>query len=402
MQKEEFFHRTELAKRLSQTLMSADGSSGLFITGPRRTGKSTFIREDFIPAIGGPQGSHIVYVDLWADQDANPGDAIVAVIRSELLKFDSFILRAAKGVGIDKIKVGGLEMSLNQVGFGQGETLTTALTMLAIASKKSVVLIIDEAQHTQVTEEGRKALFALKAARDAMNATNGPGFRLFATGSNSDKLVSLVEDKDQAFYQAPLIALPHLGDDYLVWLRERLPVDPRPSIDALKRAFTACNYRPEPLRAVLREIGLDFDLHPNEVDARFEAMMAASLTRTKSHFFQQVNGLNPLESAVLKTMASQGKNFAPYTKDAFSSYKAFILANTGEVAQDINQSSVQMALERLRSDKFIWRAGRGAYLIEDSQHLDWLGEALVQAQADVARARTELQARASKVVPTNF
>jgi predicted AAA+ superfamily ATPase len=49
MQRTEVFHREELAKRLADDLMSEDGASGLFITGPRRTAKSTFIREDLIP-----------------------------------------------------------------------------------------------------------------------------------------------------------------------------------------------------------------------------------------------------------------------------------------------------------------------------------------------------------------
>ena len=112
MQKTEFFHRDGLARRLAGELMSADGSSGLFVTGPRRTGKSTFIREDLIPILSKAQGSQVVYADLWEDRSADPGDVIVAAIRAELMKFDSLIIRAAKG-----------------------ETLTKALNMLAVASK---------------------------------------------------------------------------------------------------------------------------------------------------------------------------------------------------------------------------------------------------------------------------
>ena len=393
----EIFHREELAKRLAAQLMSEDGASGLFITGPRRTGKSTFIREDLIPVLGGVYATQVVYADLWEDRAANPGDVIAAAIRAELLKFSGFILKAAKGVGLDKIKVGGLEMSLDHIGIGKGETLTKALTMLSAASKKPISLIIDEAQHTQATEEGRQALYALKAARDAMNSSTGRGFRLLATGSSSDKLTSLVEDKDQAFYQAPLMPLPTLDIGYVKWFRDRQGFEPKPSLDAMFRAFVGCNHRPEPLRAVFRELNLKTGVGPQEIDQLFSEMVAASLKRAKENFLQQVNGLNPLDVAVLKVMARDEKSFAPYSKDSVADYKAFVMVATGDVLgdglDDVNPSSVQQALKRLRAEKFVWRAGRGAYLIEDTQHAIWIKDVISEEAAKFRSARKLINAR---------
>jgi len=395
MQRPEVFHREELAKRLAGELMSEDGASGLFITGPRRTGKSTFIREDLIPVLSDAHGSQVVYADLWEDRAANPGDVIVAAIRSELLKFSGFISKAAKGVGLDKIKVGGLEMTLDHIGIGKGETLTKALTMLSEASKKPVTLIIDEAQHTQATEEGRQALYALKAARDAMNASTGRGFRLLATGSSSDKLASLVEDKDQAFYQAPLIPLPTLEIDYVVWFRDRQRFEPKPSLNEMYHAFVDCNFRPEPLRAVFKELKFKTGVDAKDIDRVFSEMVAASLKRAKESFLQQVNGLNPLDAAVLKIMARDDKGFVPYSKTSFTDYKAFVFAATGELPNDVTQSAVQQALERLRAEKFVWRAGRGAYLIEDTQHSTWIKEVIGQETEDFESARKQINAQAA-------
>lgn len=393
MQRPEVFHREELAKRLADDLMSEDGASGLFITGPRRTGKSTFIREDLISVLEDGYACEVVYVDLWEDRAANPGDVIVAAIRARLLQYDSFILRAAKGAGLDKIKVGGLEMTLDNIGIGKGETLSKALTMLCAASKKPLTLIIDEAQHTQVTEEGRQALYALKAARDSMNSTAGAGFRLLATGSSSDKLASLVEDKDQAFYQAPLMQLPTLGPDYLVWFLNRQNFEPKPSLNVMIRAFDACNNRPEPLKAVFKALKLKTELTSASIDGVFEKMVADSLENAKANFLQQVNGLNPLDLTVLKIMARDDKKFSPYTKTSFADYQAFILAQTGDLPADVSQSSVQQALERLRAEKFVWRAGRGAYLIEDTQHTTWMKEVVAQGAGDIELARKEINAR---------
>ena len=390
MQQAEVFHRPDLAKRLANYLMSEDGSSGVFITGPRRTGKSTFIREDLIPLLHAVHATHVVYVDLWEDQTANPGEVIVDSIRGELLKFESFILKAAKEMGVSRTKVANLEVDLNAIGLGKGETLNKAMTVLAAAAKKPVTLIIDEAQHSQVTEQGRQALYAIKAARDAMNASTGPGFRLLATGSNSDKLATLVEDKDQAFYQAPLIPLPHLGKEYLDWLRERLSLEIKPSREVLIKAFAMCNYRPEPSRAICRELALRLDLTPDSIDTEFEKTVQCVLAKTKANFFQHINGLNPLDAAVLKVMARDGKRFAPYTKQSFVDYKVFLLSIAGDTEVDINQSSVQQALERLRTEKFIWRAGRGAYFIEDPQQAVWLNEDTEQQASSLAQVRQQI------------
>jgi len=398
MQRIEVFHRQELLNRFAAEIMSSEGSSGLFVTAPRRTGKSTFIREDLIPTLSKLYDTQIVYADLWEDRATNPGLVIVEAIKSELLKFDGFSLRAAKGVGLDKIKVGGLEMSLENIGFGKGETLAKALTLLAAASKKSITLIIDEAQHSQVSDEGRQALYALKAARDALNASNGPGFRLLATGSSSDKLASLVEDKDQAFYQAPLVELPTLGLDYLTWYRNGQYFEPKPSVEAMERGFDACSHRPEPLRKVFQALRLTVGLSEETVDAHFLKKMDEALANAKANFMQQVNGLEPLDAAVLKVMAMDGKKFVPYSKISNINYQAFVLASTGSPAGEVTQSAIQLSLERLRNEKFVWKAGRGAYLIEDTQHTAWILEAVEQERDELDRAKREVQALAAAAI----
>ena len=374
MKKEAIFHRQDLAKRLADELVSEDGTSGLFVTAPRRTGKSTFIREDLIPVLKSVHGAEVVYADLWEDRAANPGDVIVGAIKTRLLEFDGLLMRAAKASGVDKIKLGGLELSLDRLGFGKGETLTKALRILAQASKKPLVMVIDEAQHTQSSEEGRQALYALKAARDALNAGDGPGFRLLATGSNTDKLATLVEDKDQAFYQAPLIALEPLGRAYLEWVRGRLAFDPKPSTDALERVFQMCSQRPEPLKKALRELAQSGPVDAASVDALFEQLMARNLARARAGFVQQVNGLSPLDGAVLKVMAREGARFSPYAKPSIDAYQGLIAALGADDAVRVDNSSVQQALERLRDLQMVWRSGRGAYAIEDSQHIGWLSE----------------------------
>ena len=165
-----------------------------------------------------------------------------------------------------------------------------------------------------------------------------------------------------------------MGEDYLAWLHERLKVEPKPSLPALSKAFAMCNHRPEPLRAIFRQLALNLDLRHQNIDEVFGLTVERALATEKENFFHCVNGLGPLDAAVLKVMARDGKGFAPYTKTSFVDYRALVLAVTGEIPTDVNQSTIQQALERLRAEKLIWRAGRGAYFIEDPQQAVWLNE----------------------------
>jgi hypothetical protein len=56
---------------------------------------------------------------------------------------------------------------------------------------------------------------------------------------------------------------------------------------------------------------------------------------------------------------------------------------------------VQQALERLRGDKFVWRAGRGSYLIEDPQHTVWIKEGFIVDPAMFEQARQVILAKAA-------
>ena len=65
------FRRPTLARSIADGLVGAgiqDFTSGLFLAAPRRTGKSTFLREDLIPECQ-LRGWLAVYVDLWADKE---------------------------------------------------------------------------------------------------------------------------------------------------------------------------------------------------------------------------------------------------------------------------------------------------------------------------------------------
>ena len=77
------FHRVELALDMTTRLLDLPATSavrsGLFLSAPRRTGKSTFLREDLMPALGNT-GALVLYVDLWRERDVDPGEVIVEAV----------------------------------------------------------------------------------------------------------------------------------------------------------------------------------------------------------------------------------------------------------------------------------------------------------------------------------
>ena len=165
------FHRTELAIELSSQLLnpplSSAVKSGLFLAAPRRTGKSTFLVADLVPALENA-GALVIYVDLWLDIDQEPAEviteAITAVIkgRKGVIKRLAEVLRSVDGISA----AGMLSVSVQGPGgLAANVSITDALLALSEDTKRMIVLVIDEAQHAITTVAGSKSLFSLKAAK---------------------------------------------------------------------------------------------------------------------------------------------------------------------------------------------------------------------------------------------
>ena len=246
------FKRTELANEVADKILftspTSASSSGLFLAAPRRTGKSTFLREDLRPQLEA-KGALVLYVDLWENRQTDPGDAIVNAIRTELAKHDGVIKRLVKSTGLDKISIAGTSFTLDRLGLAQGISLSAALSALSDDVQTPIVLVIDEAQHAITTEGGTNALFALKAARDELNSTRHKGLRVVATGSNQDKLAMLRNSKEQAFFGAPLVRFPSLGRDYVKWFCAHADLGASIDPDVVFDLFSKASFRPEILGA---------------------------------------------------------------------------------------------------------------------------------------------------------
>lgn len=265
-----YFSRPALAAQIASQLIRPDVlseglRSGLFLSGLRRIGKTTFLHNDLIPALE-QEGAIVIYVDLWSDTKANPAqlvrDAIARALQELQTPGSSLLTRLGR---VSSVDVGALTFKfgfkLEKLGEPGGVPLSQALAELVDQAKKDVVLIVDEVQQAITTEEGNQLLQALKAARDAINPRpDTVGHFLFiGTGSHRAMVNELTTKGSQAFSGATSIPYPVLEGDYIEFLLARLAAGGAsnlPSHDVALAAFRTLGNRPEEIVKALRQLQL--------------------------------------------------------------------------------------------------------------------------------------------------
>ena len=366
------FPRPDLARGYVDALMGRSGfglGGSLFLAAPRRTGKSTFLRADLTPQLQA-EPAEVLYVDLWSDRDADPAELIAGRIAQAMQAEKSVLKRLTEGGGLQAVKIGPFTFRIGGDKTAEGGTVTLAdaLPAYAEAVGRPVALLVDEAQHALETEAGRDAMFALKAARDAMNvAGQAPRLLLVFTGSHRDKLMTLVDGRDQPFYGSSVVNLPVLGQDYVAALVARINApfaeDKRFDPADVGRAFALVGHRPELLQQVMAEHALG-GIGPQN--------LGRSLTERAEYFRQKLwaqyesdhGRLTDLQAAVLAQLVADGDGFAPFTNATLSEV-------AGRLGAKVTTSNMQSALDALRDKGIVWRAGRGRYALEDQGIADW-------------------------------
>ncbi|MGV7211210.1 hypothetical protein ACLB1G_25520 [Oxalobacteraceae bacterium A2-2] len=351
-----------------QGLGLIDVRSGLFLAAPRRTGKSTFLRTDLLPAFA-RRNWVSVYVDLWTDRAADPGRVIAAAIKGVLAQHAGAIAKLAKKSGLEKVNLfGALSVNVNALDLPATVTLADALEALHIATRMPVAIVIDEAQDVLSTQQGMDAMFALKAARDHLNPGGAAPQKLFLvfTGSNQDKLARMVQKKSEPFYGCDITKFPLLGkaysDAYTTYTNARLAPDNQFSPDAMWDAFQLVGQRPEKLRTLVGKVALE-----GSANALSEALKSeAELLRKEiwQEMESQFNSLTMTQQAVLVHLIRQGKKYEPFTAESLAAYSA-------AAGKTVKPHDAQAALEALRKAGLVWKAVQGDYALEDDAMAAW-------------------------------
>jgi hypothetical protein len=365
------FSRAELANQMAEQLLrpgilDSNLRSGLFLSGQRRTGKTTFLKQDLIPSLE-QRGAIVIYVDLWSDPQANPALLVHNAILAKLHELEtpgSSLLAKLKRVKNVELGIAGFKLGINRdtLGTKQGLTLAEAFCQVVDRLQTDLVIIVDEVQHAISTEEGNQMLTAMKAARDAVNGRiDTPGHFLFiGTGSHRAKVQELVINHNQAFLGASSINFPLLGRDYVAFLRQRLleaHYSNLPGLDVMMAGFETLGHRPEDLMKALQQV---IQLAPEQNADVFFPIIAqtlkSSLADVEISKLEQLGSLAMLVFDRIAQSPSAVKGL--YAAEALASYQA-------ELGREVSTGEVQQTLNLLHADNLIMRSGHGSYGVSD-------------------------------------
>lgn len=366
-----YFDRPELAEAIASDLVRpalyGSASPGLFLSAPRRTGKSTFLRRDLKPALE-RRGLQVLYVDLWADASQPPAELIASTVAQALAAAQGKVLKVALAAGMSKVSIKGVEFSLDKVGKAPGATIGDALAELHRITGARLAFIIDEAQHVVRVDPTMAVMRALKAARDALNSEEDTLF-LVMSGSDRDKLLRLVNGNGAPFLGARIQRLPVLAADYVAYAAGRL-VRAYPELDVdnarLAKVFTRYDARPE-----FFEEDTALALSPlagpvSEFMVRLEALAARREAERDGDFADTFNALSPLQKAVLAELSSGEGPPKLFAKAALARYAK-------AARKKISPGQARAAIEQLRErdPPILWRSDRGDYAFEDTGFQRW-------------------------------
>lgn len=367
-----FFSRPELAAEMAQQMIRPNAlneglRSGLFISGLRRTGKTTFLHHDLIPALE-REGALVIYCDLWTDTQVSPAKLVREAIRKAFEELqspgsamlDRFSRIRGADIGAMGFKFG---FKLDKLGEPGGTTLAQAISELVDQAKCDVVLIVDEVQQAITTEDGNQLLLALKAARDAVNPRhNTPGHFIFVgTGSHRAMVSELTTRRTQAFNGATSIPYPVLDVHYVQHLLDRLAqegVKNLPTLQAAVEAFRTLGNRPEEIIKALRQLQLHLPAGGNPDD--YLPIVASTLRASAADIeLAKVEQLGSLATAIFERIAgTDGDAKGVFSAEAAADYSKAI-------GREVKIEEIQPLVNELMAANLIMRRGHGLYGITD-------------------------------------
>jgi len=365
------FRRTALANQMAQQLLRPQYldtalRSGLFLSGQRRVGKTTFLATDLIPALQN-EGAIVIYVDLWSQPQANPAELVHHAIRKALEDLQtpgSWILEKLKQVssvdaGVATFKFG---FKLEAVGAKGGVTLAQAFTELIDQAKTDIVLIIDEVQHALGSADGDAMLHALKATRDAINTRAGtPGYFLFVgTGSHRARVQELAVKGNQAFSGAVTHEFPVLGLDFVQYVLAQVKSQlgaKMPSVEVAAAAFKQMGSRPEELIKALNLLrAIPDGANPDEHFPTISNTLRVSAADLE---FQKLEAMGPLAVAIFgRVCSSEGRGKGLFNADSMQGY-------TTQLGREVTSQEVQGLINQMMAANLLMRVQHGQYSATD-------------------------------------
>jgi len=367
MASDPYYHRPQYAADLAQqmlrpTALQLQVRSGVFLSGIRRIGKTTFLRQDLIPALES-RGALVIYVDLWADRSKSPAALVHEAVRTMLTGLaapGTKLLERFKGINVGAAGFT-FGFQVDTLGKPDGATLGDVFTELVDKVGADVVLILDEVQQALGTEEGSNLLFALKAARDAVNTrAETPGYLLFlGTGSHKSLVADMATRRSQPFAGAVSAEYEPLGADFVRWKHEqlgRLDGIKLPSQEVMYQGFLAIGQRPEELQNAL----VLLQSRPEAPEVAFPIICTTLAAAASEVEISAVESMGALACAIFDRVVSGNESGESglFSADAVNAYSA-------QIGIAVDTPQVQNMVDRMIAANLIHRRSHGVYVVAD-------------------------------------
>jgi len=343
---------------------SRRGARALTIFAERGLGKTAFLQRDLTPQAV-QRGRLPVYVDVWAVR-TDPAAGISGQLKAaaqrlqrkdpskrEITAFNVNVLGVGAGLtSVHRAEQGEPTNELSRINFWSDR-------LAALAGEKSILLMLDEVQELAIHSDGASVAAALRASMQRNYGRFEPVF----TGSQRDKLLQMF-----AVSKAPLfefgddINFPPLCRGFSTFVCDRVKQEAGVDLDSnqLHTAFTALGSKPGSLISLVRSMlrGGIYDL---------TVALAETLTREREEHERTLSlaQLSPLDRVVLAAVAHGLPLYSKATLELYASQLG---------VEKVTLKPVQGAITRLREERLVYQAGRGAYRINNSVLADWLLE----------------------------
>ncbi len=373
------FDRPYLAQSLCASMAGEsilDSAPFKFLAGPRRVGKSSFMRRDLLPAAVN-LGWQTVYVDLWAQRQASPDVLIREALFREAEKSLGAVQAAMRKGGATEITLSAgftaFKFDPGAMSISPSSSLKDLIGFIILRNRAPLLLIVDEAQHALGSDGGMDAMFSLKACRDEFNQSpewqecSGAQSPLMClmTGSNRDKLARLCTTKNSPFFGSSVDSFALLDQTYVQFFAEEIARNTGGVVvlDVVKtmRIFDMLGRRPELLENVVSKAFLNGRL------ASLEADILAGATQLLQDIDDELEtaflALTPLQQAVFEVIATN-EDFSPYAQASLEAYAL-------KFGSPVSAASAQAAIEALRNADLLWKPAKGDYQLEDMAYRAW-------------------------------
>ena len=371
------FHRSKFASDLAQRLLEPNvlqttSRDGLFLTGIRRIGKTTFLQQDLLPALE-EKKALVIYVDLWSNRDGKtPTKQVLAAIRHAVEHLST------QGMGLKEVKLNfpllNFTFKSDEVGRLDGISLADAFTEIITKINTNIVLVIDEIQEASRSSAGLDLLAALKAARDAVNLrvknADGTYLLIVGTGSHRSLVSSMASRASQPFYGSDRLDFPLLDGEFIEWKINDLKengIEKIPEKSILEKGFAILGNRPKVFQQILLSMQ---EYTGTELGSAFLLNCTTQARIDADEFLQPIKVSDMMTKLIFTEIARAGRsgcaNF--YSKTFLDS-----LSKKLNKSKRIPASSVQAKLARMQKLDWIYPISYGNYAVSDPQAAEtWL------------------------------